>query len=100
MNIDDFPTDSQVYQADDLLGLAVIRRAALRRLVPFSDSHLRVLERAGEFPRRFLIGRRCVAWHLREVLAWIESRRAAAGKSLGPKPKGVGKRQRPANSRS
>jgi prophage regulatory protein len=37
-------------------------------------------ERAGNFPRRRLIGKNSVAWIESEVDAWIESRDQAGGK--------------------
>lgn len=53
-----------------------IRRAELRRLVPLSDTTIYEMERRGDFPRRFNLTPRCVAWSLDEVQAWLEARRA------------------------
>jgi prophage regulatory protein len=54
-----------------------IRRSELRQIVPLADSTIYELERRGDFPQRFFLTARCVVWDLSEVLAWIESRRAA-----------------------
>jgi len=63
---------------------AIIRKSEIRRLIPFSDSTIARMERAGTFPRRFAIGtsngrRTVVGWSRAAVLAWIESKQAAAG---------------------
>ena len=52
-----------------------IRRHQLRELVPLADSTVYEMEQRGEFPRRFALSPRCVVWDLREVEAWLESRR-------------------------
>ncbi len=52
-----------------------IRREELRRLVPLSDTTIWEMEQRNEFPRRFPITSRVVAWDLAEVEAWIEQRR-------------------------
>ncbi|MBY0319035.1 MAG: AlpA family phage regulatory protein [Reyranella sp.] len=53
----------------------MIRRRELRRIVPLADTTIYEMERRGEFPRRFNLTARCVAWDLSEVEAWIEERR-------------------------
>ena len=65
-----------------------IRRSELRQIVPLADSTIYELERRGEFPQRFFLTARCVVWDLGEVLAWIESRRAAgrSGVKKAPAP--------------
>jgi prophage regulatory protein len=63
-----------------------IRRAELRRLVPLSDTTIYTLERRGDFPRRFLLTARCVAWDLAEVEAWIAARRASQAASVTRAP--------------
>ncbi len=52
-----------------------IRREQLRLIVPLADTTIYEMERRGEFPRRFPLTSRCVAWNLDEVEAWIEARR-------------------------
>ncbi len=60
-----------------------IRRSELRQIVPLADSTIYELERRGEFPQRFYLTARCVVWDLAEVMAWLQSRRAAG--SIGVK---------------
>ena len=52
-----------------------IRRGELRQIVPLADTTIYELELRGEFPRRFYLTPRCVAWDLGEVEAWLEARR-------------------------
>ena len=54
-----------------------IRREALRLMVPLGDTTIYEMEQRNEFPRRFPITTRIVAWDLSEVEAWIEQRRCA-----------------------
>lgn len=63
-----------------------IRRSELRQIVPLADSTIYELERRGEFPQRFYLTARCVVWDLSEVLAWIDSRRAAGRRGLKKAP--------------
>jgi predicted DNA-binding transcriptional regulator AlpA len=59
---------------------AVLDRKALKRLIPFSDPTIDLLEKQGRFPKRFKLnpeGKR-VFWLESEVLAYIESCREAA----------------------
>jgi prophage regulatory protein len=44
--------------------------------IPYSDSHLARLEKAGEFPRRFKLAGRTIAWLESEISAWIVQRAA------------------------
>jgi len=75
-----------------------IRRAELRQIVPLADSTIYELERRGEFPQRFYLTARCVVWDLKEVLAWIESRRAAgsSGTKKPPAPDFWQRKRKPA----
>jgi prophage regulatory protein len=54
-----------------------IRRQQLREMVPLADSTIYEMEQRGEFPRRFALSPRCVAWDLGEVEAWLASRRSS-----------------------
>jgi prophage regulatory protein len=63
-----------------------IRRSELRQIVPLADSTIYELERRGEFPQRFYLTARCVVWDLSEVLAWIQSRRAAGSSGVKKAP--------------
>jgi prophage regulatory protein len=55
-----------------------LRRHELRKLVPLSDTTIYEMERRGEFPRRFHLTPRCVAWDHAEVEAWLAERRLAS----------------------
>jgi prophage regulatory protein len=63
-----------------------IRRSELRQIVPLADSTIYELERRGDFPQRFFLTARCVVWDLGEVLAWIQSRRAAGSSGVKKAP--------------
>ena len=52
----------------------LIRRAELRRRVPYSDVHIWRLERDGKFPHRVQLGPHAVAWYEDEVEEWCGSR--------------------------
>lgn len=52
-----------------------IRKPAVREITQLSDSTIRRLELAGEFPRRRKISAGAVAWIEGEVLEWVESRK-------------------------
>lgn len=56
----------------------LIRRKTLLARVPFTDRYILNLEKAGKFPKRRVLGPRCVAWVESEVDAWIESRTQGA----------------------
>jgi prophage regulatory protein len=63
-----------------------IRRSELRQIVPLADSTIYELERRGDFPQRFFLTARCVVWDLGEVLAWLQSRRAAGSSGVKKAP--------------
>ncbi|MBX9590836.1 MAG: AlpA family transcriptional regulator [Hyphomonadaceae bacterium] len=62
-----------------------IRRHQLRQMVPLADTTIYEMEQRGEFPRRFYLTPRCVAWDAAEVEAWLEERRSASCKRV-PSP--------------
>ena len=62
-----------------------IRRHQLRQMVPLADTTIYEMEQRGEFPRRFYLTSRCVAWDAAEVEAWLEERRCASSKQV-PSP--------------
>jgi prophage regulatory protein len=64
-----------------VFGRAIIRRAELQRLVPFSMVHVWRLEQKGEFPARVQLGANSVGWYADEVAAWCESRIRAGGRA-------------------
>ena len=60
--------------------MKIYRRRQLREAVPLSDEHIRRLEAAGQFPKRFKLvegsGRNgAVGWDGDEIDQWIEERR-------------------------
>lgn len=63
---------------DIKLQARAIRRDELRRIVPLSDTTIYEMEMRGEFPRRYNLTNRCVAWDLAKVEAWLEERRRAS----------------------
>jgi len=65
-------------------GKTLINRKQLLKIVPLSERTILDMEKRGEFPRRFAITARLVAWDLREVEQWIEERKTAAIQPLAP----------------
>lgn len=63
-----------------------LRRPELRKLVPLSDTTIYELEQKGEFPERFYLTPRCVAWPLAEVLDWLDNRRELGREGCGSYP--------------
>jgi prophage regulatory protein len=61
-----------------------VGRETLRRLIRCHDSTIYRLEQSGQFPRRMRIAGR-VYWSLREILAWMDARKAAR-ETLPPVP--------------
>lgn len=61
--------------------IRLIRRKTLLQRVPFSDRHIFNLEKKGLFPKRRILGPRCVAWVESEVEAWIASRQQGAAQA-------------------
>lgn len=75
-----------------------IRRTELHKMVPLSATTIYDMERRGEFPRRFNLTARCVAWDLAEVVIWIEARRQisdAAQMKRAPSPDVRQRKRRP-----
>jgi prophage regulatory protein len=54
-----------------------LRLPEVQQLVPYSKMHIDRLEKAGAFPKRIKIGAGRVVWKQSEVVAWLESKRAA-----------------------
>lgn len=46
----------------------------LAAIVPYSMNHIRRLEKAGQFPKRFRIGANRVGWVRAEVEQWLNDR--------------------------
>ena len=49
----------------------------VQEIAPYSASHIRRLERSGEFPKRIRLGGNRVAWLQSEVESWVEDKIAA-----------------------
>ena len=82
---DDQPTESTVLLVfDPLTGTAavltydrIISAKERRAMIPWSDMHILRQEKAGKFPKRLQLGENGrVGWSLREVLEWIEAKKA------------------------
>jgi prophage regulatory protein len=81
----------QIMKARDLTysemkapGKTLINRKQLLKIVPLSERTILDMEKRGEFPRRFAITSRLVAWDLSEVEQWIAGRKAAAMQPSAP----------------
>ena len=57
----------------------VVRREDVCLLTGLGRSTILRMVQAGEFPAPVRLGQRAVAWHLDEVLRWLESRPRASG---------------------
>jgi prophage regulatory protein len=55
--------------------IRIIKKPVVREITSLSDSTVRRLELAGDFPRRIKLSKSAVGWDEREVLAWIEARK-------------------------
>jgi len=55
--------------------------------VPLSDRTIYDMEMRGEFPRRFAITPRMVAWDLQEVEDWMDQQKRAARLPSAPQLK-------------
>lgn len=55
-----------------------ITRPQLRKIVPLGDTTIWEMEQREEFPRRFFLTSRCVAWDFQEVQDWLTARKAAS----------------------
>ncbi len=63
-----------------------INRKELLSKIPLSDRTIFDMEKRGEFPQRFCLSNRVVAWDLAEVDAWIEARKNARENTQMPAP--------------
>ncbi len=59
-------------------GRVLIGRKQLLKKVPMCERTILDMEKRGEFPRRFSIAARVVAWDLQEIDAWIAGQHTAA----------------------
>ena len=51
-------------------------RHQIKRLVPYSQSHIARLEKAGDFPKRIRLSPGRIVWSEKEVVDWINSKRS------------------------
>lgn len=65
----------------------LINRKKLLTIVPLSERTILNMEKRGEFPRRFALTPRAVAWDLQEVEEWMERRKNAAQQCSAPQLK-------------
>ncbi|NYT60759.1 AlpA family phage regulatory protein [Alcaligenaceae bacterium] len=66
--------------------VVAINRKELLSKIPLSDRTIFDMEKRGEFPQRFCLSNRVVAWDLAEVDAWIEARKSARENTQMPAP--------------
>ncbi len=62
----------------------LIGRKQLLKIVPLSDRTIFNLEKRDNFPKRITLTPRRVAWDLREIEAWIETRKTTAMQPSAP----------------
>lgn len=65
-------------------GRVLIDRRRLHEIVPLSQRTVFDLEQRGEFPRRFVLTARRVAWDLAEVEQWMEDCRSEGKQARMP----------------
>lgn len=65
-------------------GRTLINRKQLLHMIPLSERTILDMEKRGEFPRRFAITPRLVAWDLQELEQWIDARKVAAVQPSAP----------------
>lgn len=61
---------------------AAIRKPELFKMVPLSEYAIDQLEKDGDFPKRFPLTSRAVAWNRDEVEAWLDARQANASTAV------------------
>ncbi|OEZ55659.1 AlpA family transcriptional regulator [Duganella sp. HH105] len=65
-------------------GRVLIKRKQLLKKVPLCERTILDMEKRGDFPKRFTITPRLVAWDLEEVDAWIAAQQSAASQASAP----------------
>ena len=65
-------------------GRVLIDRRRLHEIVPLSQRTVFDLEQRGEFPKRFVLTARRVAWDLAEVEQWMEDCRSEGKQARMP----------------
>ena len=56
------------------LVMRILSKRQVKELVLYSPQHIARLEKAGEFPKRVVLGPNRVGWLESEVMEWIEDR--------------------------
>jgi len=59
-------------------GRRTLRRTQVIQKTGISQATIFRLEKAGDFPRHFLLSPRCAVWFEDEIDAWLEDRQAKA----------------------
>jgi prophage regulatory protein len=65
-------------------GRVLIKRKQLLQKVPLCERTILNMEKRGDFPKRFTITPRLVAWDLEEVDVWIAAQQSAAIQADAP----------------
>ena len=60
----------------------IIDRNELKKLIPYSVTHILRLEAQGKFPARIRLGASRVGWSLLEIQEWIAERKTARSISI------------------
>ncbi len=85
-------SDDLVMNQLPMANVVAISRKELLSKIPLSDRTIFDMEKRGEFPQRFCLSNRVVAWDLAEVDAWIEARKSAREDIQMPAPQ-IGQRR-------
>jgi len=69
------------------VGRVLINRKQLLKKVPLCERTILDMEKRGDFPRRFSVTPRLVAWDLKEIDDWIARHQAAGVQQPAPGPR-------------
>lgn len=86
MNEQSRSNDDLVMNQLPTANVVAINRKELLSKIPLSDRTIFDMEKRGEFPQRFCLSNRVVAWDLAEVDAWIEERKSTRENTQMPAP--------------
>lgn len=62
----------------------VYRQAAISRMFGVTRQTISRWRREGNFPKPIRLGANSIAWHVKDIDSWLESRGAEAGQGGGP----------------
>jgi len=68
----------------EITARVLIDRKKLHAMIPLAERTIFNMERRGEFPRRIALTSRNVVWDLKEVIEWIEARKAQDAQAQRP----------------